>query len=136
MATVTPSPLLMKDATLTIGTDEFAGAVSSVALTPSTSVVTFKGLNPDATFTDVTAPTWTCDLTYAQDWDSTNSLSMYLFENAGETVEAVFAPKAGGRSWTVNIIITPGAVGGAVDSFATATVSLGVKGQPTPGVLA
>ena len=37
MATVTPTPLYFKDAIITIGTDDYAAAVSSGALTPNVS---------------------------------------------------------------------------------------------------
>lgn len=137
MSVITPlAPLLMKEAVLSLGSDDFAAAVSSMTLTPSSSTVSFKGLKPTATYTDVTAPTWTCDVTFVQDWSTNTSLSYYLWTHQGETVNATFTPKAGGRSWTVKLVITPGAIGGAIDGFAEATVSLGVSGQPVPSVIA
>lgn len=127
-----PNPLVLKDVILQLGTDDFAKHVSNVTFTPSASTVTWQGLSPDATFTDVATATWTCALTYAQDWTATTSLSSYLFENEGETVAATFKPKNGeGPSFTANLILTPGAIGGAVNSIAEATVTLGVNGRPT-----
>lgn len=135
MAVIAVSPLFMREATLSVAADDYATAVSSITLTPSASVVSFKGLKPTATFTDVTAPTWTLDITAAQD-DADDSLFMYLWDNQGETVEMVFTPRAGGRTWTVDAVITPGAIGGAVDTYGTFSVQLGVSGQPVPGALA
>lgn len=131
MASIAVTPVVLKDCLVQIAADDYAAAVSSVAFNPSSSTVTFKGLKPSATFTDVSAATWTCDLTFAQDWATAGSLSRYLFDHEGETVAATFAPQSGvGPSFTATIVIAPGAIGGAVDTTATATVSLGVQGRP------
>jgi len=34
---------------------------------------------------------------------------------------------------TATLLITPGAIGGTVDQYATASVTLGVSGKPTIG---
>ena len=125
------NPLFLKDAVLTIAATGYEAEVSSVTLTPSTSTVTWKGLTPEAVFTQTPNATWTCDLTFAQDWDLATSLGVYLFENEGEEVAMVFTPKSGGAGFAANVVITPGAVGGSVDSFAESTVSLPVQGKPT-----
>lgn len=131
MSEIAVSPFVLKDCVISIELDDYAAAVSSATLTPASSAVTFKGLKPTAVFTDVTAATWTLDLAYAQDWETAGSLSLYLFNNEGATKAATLKPKSGtGPSFAVDIIITPGAVGGAVDAHATATVTLGVKGRP------
>jgi hypothetical protein len=132
MPIIAVTPIIMKDVVLEIETDDFAAAVSSAVLTPSASTVVFKGLKNDAVFTDVTAATWTLALTYAQDWVTVGSLSSYLFNNEGAEVDGVLKPQSGvGPSFAVSIVITPGAIGGAVDQTATATVTLGVQGKPT-----
>ncbi|CAO1650545.1 Phage tail protein [Salinibacterium sp. NYA9b] len=132
MAEIAVVPIVMKDVVLEIEDDDFAAAVSSAMLTPSSSSVVFKGLKADAVFTDVTAATWTLALTFAQDWATAGSLSLYLFNNEGAVVDAVLKPQSGiGPSFAVEIVITPGAIGGAVDTTATATVTLGVQGKPT-----
>lgn len=132
MAQISGSPLYMKDVVLSLGSNSYEKVVNSVAFTPSGGIATFKGLTPDAVYSFPQSPTWTCDITYAQDWDTTGSLSRYLFDNEGSTVAATFRPRTGaGPSFTANLFITSGAIGGAVDSVATATVSLGVQGKPT-----
>lgn len=132
MADIAVLPIVLKDMIIEIGEDDFAAAVSSATLTPASSPVVFKGLKAGAVFTDVTAATWTLALTYAQDWVTSGSLSAYLFNNEGDLKDAVIKPQSGvGPSFEVEIIITPGAIGGAVDQTATATVTLGVQGKPT-----
>jgi len=131
MAEIAVTPIILKDCIVEIDDDDFAAAVSSAVLTPTSSAVVFKGLKPSAVFTDVTAATWVLALTFAQDWVTAGSLSLYLFENEGETVAAVIKPQSGvGPSFSVDIVITPGAIGGAVDTVATATINLGVSGRP------
>lgn len=132
MTVLEPQRLVLKNVVLTLGSgtpDDFAKYVSSVTFTPSASTITWTGLGGN-TYTDVATATWTCDLAYLQDWTSTNSLSQYLFNHEGDTVPATFEPKNGGPSFTASIVITPGAIGGDVNAYATATVSLGVVGKP------
>ena len=132
MATIAVSPLYLRDVIMTIGADSYQAALSSAAFTPSASVSNWKGLTPGAVFTAGGITTWTVDLTYAQDWDSAGSLSAYLFNSEGSQVTATFKPRSGsGASFSATIIIQPGAVGGGVESFGEATVSLGVLGKPT-----
>lgn len=136
MADIAVSPLYLKDVVLTVDGDTYEKAVSSATFTPSISTATFKGLDPAATFTEAGSASWTVDLEYAQDWDSADSLSAYLFNNAGSSVALSFKPKSGtGATVSATVIIVPGAIGGTVDSFGTSTVSLPVSGQPvlTPG---
>jgi hypothetical protein len=131
MPEIAVAPFVMKDAIVQIVADDFAAACSSVALNPTSSTVTFKGLKPGAVFTDVSQATWALALTFAQDWVTPGSLSRYLFANEGQTKAAVIKPQSGvGPSFNVNIVITPGAVGGAGEQVATATVTLGVSGRP------
>lgn len=136
MAVIAVSPIILRDCKLTItasATDyEFEKHVSQAQFDPSTSVQTWKGLNPDAVFSAGTAATWTCTLAYAQDWETTNSLSKFLYDHEGEKLQCHFEPKTGGAGWDATLIIAPGSIGGTVDAFATASVTLGVDGRPTP----
>ena len=121
-----PTPLVMKDVTLSLGADDYAAHASAVVFTPSSSTVTWQGLSPEASFTDVTSATWTCALTYAQDWTAANSLARYLFDNEGDSVAVTFRPRNGiGPSFTATVTITPGAIGGTVGAVSEATVTLG-----------
>lgn len=127
MATHDVLPLVLKDVELVLGTDadDFRKHVSGVTYTPTAPTQSWTGLGGN-THTDVGAPTWTLNLDYVQDWDSVQSLSRYLFEHQGETVTALFRPRSGvGPSFTSEVTITPGAIGGQVNAFATTTVQLG-----------
>jgi hypothetical protein len=134
MSVLTVKPLTMKEVDLLIGSgtpDDFAAHCSSVTFTPSGSVVTWNGLKRNS-FTDATVPTWTCGLDYAQDWESANSLSRYLFEHEGEHLPVTFKPTSeAGPTFTGVVIVTPGAIGGAVNAVATASVTLGMESRPT-----
>lgn len=129
MATVAVSPIVLKDVNLSILSDDYGAHATSVEFVPSASVITIKGLKPEAVFSDVATATWTCNLSIIQDWSETG-FSRYLFENEGAEKVVTFTPKSGGPTFTATVLITPGSAGGAVDTFAVATVSLGVKGKP------
>jgi hypothetical protein len=130
MAITDVDPLVLKDVTLLIPDADFKKAVSAVVFTPTASSVSWTGLGSN-TYTDMATATWTLDLTYVQDWETVGSLSAYLFANEGQTVSMTFAPRSGsGPSFTADVIITPGAIGGQVNSFAETTVSLGCKAKP------
>lgn len=131
MAQINVQPLYLKDVVLTVDGDTYEKHVSGVTFTPSVSTATFKGLDSDAVFTQASNATWTVDLTYVQDWDTADSLSAYLFNNAGSEITLSFLAQTGSGTWSATVIVVPGAVGGAVDAYATSTVSLPVQGQPT-----
>ena len=131
MAQIEVQPIVLRNCLATIGTDSYEKHVSGVTFTPSSSTVNFNGLNPEAVFTFPTATTWTLTLAYAQDWETPDSLSAYLLEHEGEKVTMTFEPEAGGAGFTAEVFIAPGAIGGDVNSVATASVTLGVSGKPT-----
>src|SRR5262245_23678015 len=133
MASIAVVPFLMTDVMLTLGTDSYEKHVSEVLFTPSASPVIWKGLSPASVFSFMPTASWTCQLSYAQDWATTNSLSKYLLANEGESVAATFDPINGGPTVSATLLITPGAIGGQVDGVAVATAVLGVLGKPTLG---
>lgn len=133
MAQIATTPIVLKDVLLVIGTDNYETAVSEVVFTPTSSQVSWQGLTPASTFVDQTTPTWTCKLTYAQDWVTANSLAQYLLANAGAQKTLVFKPQgsaAGKPIITATVIIAPGPIGGAVNTVQVGTVTLGVVGTP------
>lgn len=137
MADINVIPFIMKNAIVTLGSpgDDFAAACSSAGITPSGGTAEFKGLKKSAVFTFPTAATYTLDLEYAQDWHSDSSLSRWLWDHRGENVPFVLDPDDlgdGHTSWEGTVAITAGGIGGAVDAVATASVSLGIVGEPTP----
>lgn len=122
--------LSIKDGSTVIG--EFEAHVSRVEFTSTTPVQVFKGLTPTAVFQDVGAPEWTCNLDFAQDFETTNSLANYTLANPGKQVTAEFTPKkgTGAKKVTATVTLLPGNIGGTQGAFATSTVSLPVTGQP------
>lgn len=144
MAQIAVQPLMMRNCKVNIKTTaatpvdvgDFEKALSQMVLTPSSGNVTFKGLNPDAIFNFPTGTTWTCGMTYAQDWSASVSLSRYLFDNDGVVVTLTFLPDNGKAVSTTNpafrvtVTLQAGAIGGNIDSVATATVTLQVQGKP------
>lgn len=138
MANIAVKPIVLKDCLLVIDADNYEAHVSSVVVSPTVATKTWKGMTPAATFSDSTAPTWVAALDYAQDWETVDSLARYLFEHQGETVTALFQPKKGAAlpEFTVDLVITPGPIGGTVDDYMTGSVNLGVSGQPVLGVAA
>lgn len=137
MPTIAVKPRVFKNYLLKIGADNYEKHVSTVELVPTASLQTWKGGTPDAVFTDSTNATWVCNLGYAQDWETTNSLSAYLLNNEGASKAVEFSPLGSGPKFTADIIITPGTIGGAIDAFGTASVALGVQGKPVfvPGAV-
>lgn len=140
MAEIQVRPFIMRNAIIQLGTDDFAAAVSTATLTPSSGTTDFKGLKKAAVFTFPQATTWTLELSYGQDWSSATGLSRWLFDHAGETVpftlnpddQTGVTPAVGQTTWAGMVAIAPGAVGGDVDAVAVASVSLGVVGEPVP----
>lgn len=123
-------PLVLKDVEASFGDDDFRKHLDAVTLTPTSSQTTWSGLGRN-THTDANTATWTCVMSGAQDWDSTQSLSRFLFDHEGETVDFTFRPRSGvGPSFMVQVVITPGAIGGSVNAYAPLSVTLGVNGKP------
>lgn len=124
MATIAVKPIVLKNVQLTLGANDYRRHVSAVEFVPTAQPVIWKGLGGN-THTDIGTASWVCNLSFAQDWETEDSLSAFLFENEGETIAAVFEPVDGGTGFTANLTITPGSIGGSVDATAVATVSLG-----------
>lgn len=130
MVQIAVKPIVLRDVLLSVAADDYEKHVSGVTITPATGSVTWNGLTPDSAFTFPTATTWSLMLDYAQDWETANSLSDYLFENEGEQVTMTFEPVKGGTGWEVDATIVPGSIGGQVNAVAVASVTLGVSGKP------
>lgn len=138
MAVIAVAPFVLKDALLTIATDNYEKHVSGVIFTPQMTPVTWQGLTPDSAFSDASNPIWTCQMDYAQDWMTTNSLAQYLLTNAGTQKVGVFKPLgatgSGKPIFTATLLIVPGPIGGVVNTVQTGTVTMGVIGQPVKTV--
>lgn len=132
MTSIASAPHILRDVDLTIGTDQYQAHVSSVALTPSNSQVTWQGLTPAATFSGTTSSTWTCVLAGVQDWATADSLAEYLFENDGEEVPISFTPRSGtGSTFEGFVTCAPPNIGGDINTVPVFSVTLGMRGKPT-----
>lgn len=131
MADIAIDPIVLKNVSLLIPTDNYSTSVSSVTFTPTTSTITWSGLGLN-TYTGSSIATWVCAIEYAQDWKTPNSLSQYLFNNEGNEVNMTFKPELNdGPSFTAPILIVPGAIGGAVNAVSVASVSLPCAEKPS-----
>jgi hypothetical protein len=128
MALVPVQPFQLNDVTLTIGSDNYELSVNQVEVTRNVSVVRWRGMSPASKFAFAGAEENTLTLKFAQDFETANSLSNRLEENAGSVETFVFEPKKGARSVTVTALLVPGNIGGSLDAVAEATVSLPVVG--------
>lgn len=137
MAQIAVAPIVLKDARLTVGTDNYEKHVKLARLTPNTTIdkKSWQGFTPTTVVTDAATPVtdWTLELEYAQDWETLNSLSNYLLTNAGsqKTVKLQPLSGVGKKTFTVTVTIVPGPIGGPVNEYAEASVSMPVTGQPT-----
>lgn len=134
MATITPTPYILRDMLVTIGADEFAAAIDQLTITPKPSPQVFQGGRPSAKFMELPEPDWDVAIQYAQD-NATTSLTRYLHDNQGKTVVMKFQPKAGTLSAanpavTVSVLIVPGTLGGTIGQHAKSTVTLPATNQP------
>lgn len=131
MVAIAVNPLVLKDYTLKIAADNYEKAVDGVTFTPSGSTITWSGpIGSD--FTDAAATTWKAEISYVQDWRTAGSLSRYLFDHDGETVSCTFVPSSavGEPSFTADLVVMAGAIGGKTRAFATTSVTLGVRAKP------
>lgn len=137
MTQIDVKPLVLKDVFLKIAADNYEKHVSGVMWVPSSPTSTWQGLTPSASFSDTGTATYVCTLNYVQDWETEDSLSQYLHEHEGETIEMVFTPVKGSgkKTFTADVTIVPGQIGGEVNAYATTSVSLGST-KPVIGVAA
>lgn len=132
MATIALAAFVLKSALLSVAADNYEKHVGKVMFNPSVNAATFKGIDGSVS-RDTSIPEWTIDIEYAQDWTTANSLAAYLLANAGTTKTLVFSPQGsavGKPKFTIDAIIQPGPIGGAVDEMQTGTVTLACVGQP------
>lgn len=142
MTTIAVQPFVLKNALLKIGADNYEKHVSQVELRPTVKAdkVTWVNITPDVPYSEAANPetTWDLVITYAQDWETADSLSQYLMDNAGTVKSVELAPRAGtGRkTFTINATIVAGPIGGSAGAVAVGSVTLPCDGQPVEGTLA
>ena len=131
MATVGLQPITLRDATLTVGEDDFTAAVEKVLITPEARWTWAERLRgPD--FPVREGVRWTCTLGFAQDL-TPGSLTRYLLEHVGQTRTVLFTPQAGGESVLAQVMVMPGRVGGDPYGTLTSEAVLPMFGAPETG---
>lgn len=138
MAAVTVKPFVFRDAVINLkdgATDlgDFQASIPKIAVVPTTSVVTIKGLTPSAVYTDIATPEWKVAGDFLQDWETAAGLSIYTFNNPGKQVTLTITPKPGVgiKKLTAVIVLVPTQMGGDGGAFAAASFEFAVIGQPT-----
>lgn len=112
-----------------INETEFAEAVASARFTVAQQVNTWKGGSPDAVFTSMTKPVYSCVMKVGQDYEDAASLTSYLAAHAGEEVEASFRYNSG-RVVQATLILAAPEIGGDIDAVMDTTITHGVVGVP------
>lgn len=130
MAEIAVTARVFKEFIVEFGADDHGAATASCKFTPNQSVQTWKGGKPSAVFTDMGAPTWTCEMKLAQDWTGATSLVKFLLSNAGTEQAFEFTPVDGGPSFTATLVIAAPQIGGDIDAWGETTVTHGVQGAP------
>lgn len=137
MSQIAVKPHVLKDIVLRIEEDDYEAHVSSALLSPSTDVPVLKwqGMTPAASFSEAGSVTtdWSFSINAAQDWETADSLTRYLFDNAGQVKPITLTPQRGkGTSFAFNATIVPSQIGGDVNTVAVSPVTMPVDGTPVP----
>jgi len=131
MAKIAAKPVLFK-APVSFGTDEYSAHLSQAEFVPT---------QPTATFTDLDGKTtnfggdssWVFQCAGLQDWETVNSLSIYLNAHEGEEI-AVSFPFAG-QTHTGTVIAAAVNIGGTINTPAQFSISMQVQGAPVSEVI-
>lgn len=128
---------VMRDASVTIDTVEYANQVTKARLVPDTPVQTLRTLVPDGTINDVDSASWVLELSGVQS-TKTGGLAKALNDAAGTEIDVVIQPKNGTGEDTATVVALAVAVefGGTQGQFRTFEVTLPVVGEPTFGTSA
>lgn len=128
---------VIRDATVSVASTDYANQVTKARLVPDTPVQTVRTMVPDGQVSDVDSTLWTLELSGIQDWTNSQGLADALNDNKGTQISVVLTPRngTGKPRATVTVIAMPVEFGGEQGQFAMFDVSLPVVGQPTFGVV-
>lgn len=134
MTAVPIVPTFLEDCEFLVEADDYAAHVSRVEFVPSRTSVQWRGMSKDSSHNRSGRGTYVANVDYAQDWTTPKSFSRYLEAHDGEIKTVKFKPQAGVGlpSFTVDLQITAGPIGGAVDSIAVGSISLPCQSRPVP----
>jgi hypothetical protein len=130
MSIIDIDPLLIEDAVVTFGTNDHSAAVRSAVFNPNATVQRWRGMSKTSQVKKYTTD-WALDLEKAQDWETANSLSLYLRANEGLEVPVTVKPRSGsGPTFSATVLVPPIPIGGVAEQIATSTISLGCTSRP------
>lgn len=129
MAVIAATPFLIQNTTLTLGADDFSSAISAAELVPTAPTGTFKSIN-GVPYNFTGKASWVLNVTFAQDWALATSLANYLYNNEGTTVAFEIKPTGTTAGFKGSVSLAAGAIGGAADAVAQASVTFQVVGKP------
>lgn len=109
-----------RNASLSIGMTDFAGAVTSAMLKPDSKISTLTTLIPAGVYQDKDTTIWTFSLAGVADW-AAGGLAKILHDNDGLHLDCVLTPKIGSGvpTATFTIIGSPVPFGGDQGSWNT-----------------
>lgn len=85
---------VLRNASITVDTMEFANQVKKARLVPETPIQTYRTLVPDGVVQDVDSTVWTFELSGLQ-INETGGLAKALRDAAGTEIDIVLQPKVG-----------------------------------------
>ena len=123
---------VVRDASITVETVEYANQVTVARLVPETPIQTLRTLVPDGAIVDVDSSVWTLELTIVQKNNTGGLAKVLRAATPGAELDVVLTPKdlAGEDLATFTIIAMPAPFGGQQGQFPTAELVFPVKGQP------
>lgn len=124
-------PLVIEDVLLTLDGNDYATALDSITLTPTTTKVEWKPVNGRKT-TKVPRPKWALGLNVGQSFNKAG-LTAQLIQNHGKRVPFKLQPEGADAAASVItgfVTLEAGAIGGGAETVATASLTLDVDGQP------
>jgi len=126
-------PITLKKATLIVAEDDYTQAVGQVLFVPQVRWSWADRLGFDTGVPMYDGITWTCTVSYAQDWATPDSLAMYLIEHAAQTRTLVFRPDEESLAVRADVMIVPGQIGGVPNQTLSAAVTMPCFEEPTLG---
>jgi hypothetical protein len=128
---------VVRNATVTIDSTDYANQCTKAVLTPETPIQTIRTMVPDGVVQDVDSTAWTLELSGIQDWTNSTGLADKLNDGAGTSVTLVLVPRAGSGkpNATCTVTLLPVSFGGEQGKFATFEVKIPVTGAVTFGTV-
>lgn len=128
---------VLKNASLTIATVEYANQCTKARLTADTPVQTVRTLVPDGQISDTDSALWTFELSFLQ-INSTGGLALALrTAAAGTQMAVVYTPAlgTGNAKATFTMVALPPPFGGDQGQFEIAEMTFAVIGAPVFSVV-